>query len=159
MVTFEPIMQHWCPSRFRIPRTIYTHSIYKKRQNVILLPLSIITIGAVIRNLMRCSGDIGRGRTVVHVVVIGPIVIAWALGFQQSYVLDSTLIFKNSQEPRRSEYDPKCMLYLCHCNPLPLKISGHSEHGYAEATAAVLYFLKTQPKPVADLHKLLKLSY
>ena len=31
VVTFEQTMQFWCPYRFRIPRTIHTHSIYEER--------------------------------------------------------------------------------------------------------------------------------
>ena len=44
VVTFEPIMQFWCPSRFRILRTISSLSIlWRKARNMTLCPLSTIT--------------------------------------------------------------------------------------------------------------------
>ena len=30
--TFEPIMQFWCPSRFRVFRTIHTHSFFGRKK-------------------------------------------------------------------------------------------------------------------------------
>ena len=43
VVAFEHIMQFWCPSRFRILRTIVTHYIlWRKTTNLILWPLSTI---------------------------------------------------------------------------------------------------------------------
>ena len=44
VVTFELIMQFWCPSRFTILRTIGNHFIlWRKTINLILWPLSTIT--------------------------------------------------------------------------------------------------------------------
>ena len=41
-VTFELIMQIWCPSRFRIPRTKKNHFIYEERQTGSVKMSSII---------------------------------------------------------------------------------------------------------------------